>query len=144
MRAAFLFVGALSICTIPARGANILDVSGADPFGFGGNLAFMTAWHQTTTFTNVSISMPLQDNTSGGPISGVQGVAFLTNQIGPGTTAANEVTAPFSVSGLTDSFATINLFSGLTWGPAITLLCWCRQAWGTTLTRHRQRVQASP
>lgn len=117
MRLAFLLAAVLSICGVPARGATILDVSGPDPFGFGSQRAFATGWHQTTTFTNVSISMPLSDNTAGGPIGGVQGVVFLMNQIGPGTTATNEVTPPVSISGLLGSFNTISLFSGLTLGP---------------------------
>ena len=117
MRLTFSVLVALLLCVAAASGATILDVTGPSPFGFANQGAFATGWHQTGTYTNVTITMPLEDNTNGGPISSVEGVAYLVNQVGPGTTSANEVTSPFSIFGLTASFTTRTLFSGLTLGP---------------------------
>jgi len=61
--------------------------------------------------------MPLEDRTLGGPSAGVQGTAYLTNSLGPGTTIANQVAPPASISGLTASFTTVTLWTGLTLPP---------------------------
>src|SRR5262249_16304858 len=42
---------------------------------------------------------------------------YLTNQIGPGTTAANEVAPPVLISGLTSSFVVRTLYSGIALPP---------------------------
>jgi hypothetical protein len=44
-------------------------------------------------------------------------VVYLMRQVGPGATAANEVVAPVSVSGLSASYTPRTLFSGLTLAP---------------------------
>jgi len=67
--------------------------------------------------TNVTITAPLEDNSSGGPIAGVEGTVYLTNHIGPGTTVANLVAPPVPISGLTNTFTVRTLFTGLTLGP---------------------------
>jgi hypothetical protein len=74
------------------------------------------AWSQAATYTGVTITMPLEDNTLP-PIGGVEGTVYLTNQIGPGTTSANNVATPVQISGLTGAFVTTSLFSGLTLPP---------------------------
>jgi hypothetical protein len=96
--------------------ANIFTLSGPSPFGFGGFALQMQSWNQTTTYTNVSITMPLAD-LSGPPIAGVEGTVYLMRQIGPGTTASSEVAPPVSITGLTNVSATRTLFSGLTLSP---------------------------
>jgi hypothetical protein len=97
--------------------ANIINTSGSNSFGFSGQPAFVTAWNQTIGYSGVSIVMPLKDNSTGGPIGGVEGTVYLMNQIGPGTTTANQVAAPVQISGLTNAFTPITLFTGLTLPP---------------------------
>ena len=97
--------------------ANVLTITGPAPFGFANQIVMVEAWSQSATYTNVSITLPLEDNSVGGPIGGVEGTVYLMNQIGPGTTSANEVVPPVSVSGLTNAFTLRTLFSGLTLPP---------------------------
>jgi hypothetical protein len=97
--------------------ANIINTSGSNSFGFNGQLAFVTAWNQTTGYSGVNIAMPLADLSAGGPIAGVEGTVYLMNQIGPGTTTANEVAAPVPISGLTGVFTPVTLFTGLSLPP---------------------------
>ena len=96
--------------------ANIFTLSGPQPFGFSGFPLLMQSWSQTTTYTNVSITMPLADFST--PVNaGVEGKVYLMRQIGPGTTASSEVAPPLSISGLTGLPVTRTLFSGLTLVP---------------------------
>ncbi len=73
-----------------------------------------SSWSQSVTYNNVSISAYLFNVGPGGPATGT---AYLTNQIGPGTTAANEVTGPFNITIASTSSTLTPLFSGLTLGP---------------------------
>jgi hypothetical protein len=75
------------------------------------------SWNQAALYNNVTITAPLEDNSNGGPIAGIEGTVYLTNQIGPGTTVANLVAPPVTVSGLTNTFTVRTLFTGLTLGP---------------------------
>lgn len=95
----------------------LLNITGSDPFGFANQQVMVLGWNQTTNYTGVNISMPLEDLSTGGPISGVEGTVYLVNQIGTGTTTGNYVAAPVDVSGLTSSWSSRLLFSGLTLGP---------------------------
>src|SRR6202142_444685 len=97
--------------------ANVINTTGSNSFGFTDQPGCGTAWTQTIGYSGVTITMPLEDNSSDGPIGGVEGTVYLMNQIGPGTTSANQVAAPVSVSGLTNAFASKTLFSGLTLPP---------------------------
>ncbi len=80
---------------------------GAYGFGTNASQAVGASWTQSDPFANVSINAVLEaifENTTG--------TAYLTNQIGAGTTAANEIaSAPFVFP---VSRADTNLFSGLT------------------------------
>jgi hypothetical protein len=100
-----------------ANAATIFNVTGPSPFGFANQTVLVTGWSQLATYNNVTITAPLEDNSSGGPIAGTEGVVYLVNHVGPGTTAANEVAPPVSISGLTNAFTTRTLFTGLTLGP---------------------------
>ncbi|MGO9232117.1 MAG: PEP-CTERM sorting domain-containing protein [Bryobacteraceae bacterium] len=113
----FAGVALLFTASIALHAANIINTTGSNSFGFNGQLAFVTAWDQTVPYSGVTITMPLEDNSAGGPIGGVEGTVYLMNQIGPGTTAANQVVAPVNVSGLTAAFTNVTLFSGLTLFP---------------------------
>ena len=96
--------------------ANIYTLSGPAPFGFGGFPLLVQSWNQTTTYTNVSITMPLADFST--PLNaGVEGKVYLMRQIGPGTTASSEVAPAVSITGLTSVSVTRTLFSGLTLAP---------------------------
>jgi hypothetical protein len=54
-----------------------------------------------------------------GPFGDVTGQAYLMTAIGPGTTVASQVaTAPFFVPGTLVTPTSVNLFSGLSLGPA--------------------------
>ena len=114
--AGLLLVLFTASATLPA--ATIYSVSGINPFGgYFGQSTMDFGWSQSSTFTGVTIALPLADLTMGGPISGTEGTVYLTNQIGPGTTAANNVAVPTSVSGLSALFSPTTLFTGLTLGP---------------------------
>ena len=95
----------------------IYDVSGPSPFGFANQTVLVEAWYQNAQYNNVTITAPLEDNSSGGPIAGVEGTVYLTNKIGPGTTVANLVAPPVPVSGLTNTFTVRTLFTGLSLPP---------------------------
>ena len=111
----FSALAAVSFAAAPAT--NIYSLSGAGGFGFSGQPALVVGFSVSTNWINVTISMPLQDRTLGGPSSGVEGTAYLLNSIGPGTTAANQVVAPVSISGLTASFTNKTLFTGVSLTP---------------------------
>jgi hypothetical protein len=70
-------------------------------------------WTQTGSYSGVTISATL----AGGVVFPGTGIAYLMNQIGPGTTAANQLASPFAVTAPTASNSSITLFSGLTLGP---------------------------
>lgn len=114
-KTALVFV--LLMATVAAHAATIYDVSGPSPFGFANQTVLVESWRQNALYNNVTITAPLEDNSSGGPIAGVEGTVYLTNRIGPGTTVANLVAAPVPVSGLTNTFTVRTLFTGLTLGP---------------------------
>ena len=108
-------IALLLTANVALHGANILNVTGTNSFSFTGQAAFVVGWTQTATYSGVTVSMPLQDNTPT-PLIGVEGTVYLMNSIGPGTTAANQVTPPFTISSLGSSFAPVTLF-GLTLAP---------------------------
>jgi hypothetical protein len=113
MRCRFTVLMALLATTALVHAANVISASGPSPFGFGNQAVFVLGWSQGVVYTNVTITMPLEDNSSGGPIGGVEGTVYLMNQIGPGTTSANQVVPPITISGLTNAFTPRTLFTGL-------------------------------
>ena len=113
-KTALVFV--LLMAPVAAHAATIYDVSGPGPFGFANQTVLVEGWNQNALYNNVTITAPLEDNSSGGPIAGVEGTVYLTNRIGPGTTVANLVAPPVTVSGLTNTFTVRTLFTGLTLG----------------------------
>ncbi len=112
---ALVFV--LLMAPVAAHAVTIYDVTGPSPFGFANQTVLVEGWSQNALYNNVTITAPLEDNSSGGPIGGVEGTVYLKNRIGPGTTAANLVAPPVTVSGLTSTFTVRTLFTGLTLGP---------------------------
>src|SRR5579862_305926 len=105
--AARVFAALCLLCFSTAQAANLYNVTGASTFGFVNQHVMYMTWSQSVTYTNVSISVPLEDGSAGGPIAGTEGTMYLVNQIGPGTTAANNVAPPIPISGLTASFTTV-------------------------------------
>ncbi len=102
---------------ITVTGSNILTVPGV------GTL-WVTSWTQTTGYQNVTITAPLIDATAGGPIGGTEGTVYLVNQVGPGTTAANNVAPPITISGLTSAASTQTLWTGLTLPAGTYYVLW--------------------
>jgi hypothetical protein len=71
-------------------------------------------WSQTGTYVNVTITVEIDPGTG----SGTSGTAYLTTQVGPGTSVAQQIaTAPFSATGAKFSPVLNTLFTGLTLGP---------------------------
>ena len=96
--------------------ANVFTVTAPSGASFG-DTAQAVGFRTTTFYTNVTISMPLLDGSSGGPIGGTEGTAYLVNAINTGATAANEAAPPVTISGLTGSFASRTLWSGISLPP---------------------------
>lgn len=120
----FAALTALLSLSAAAHAATVYDLTGPSPFGFANQNPAAAGWSQTVTYTDVTISAPLADLSSGGPIAGVQGTVYLMNQVGLGTTSANNVAPPVAISGLTATFTPRVLFSGLTLGPGNYYLVW--------------------
>ncbi len=114
---AFLLLVTAIPLTGPAFGTTIVsDVyNGVGTSGSSGGWKAVT-WTQTGTYNNVTIGANLATNNG---LSTSTGTAYLMTQVGPGTTAANEVTTPFaiSVSGNPGGNVMTQLFSHLTLGP---------------------------
>lgn len=86
--------------------------------------ALTTSWSTTQTYTNVSIAILVNSSQPGNPAPSAD--AYLTNLLGPGTTAAaNQIastnfTVPATLpvcSPFGNCGAMVTLFSGLTLGP---------------------------
>jgi hypothetical protein len=83
----------------------------ASPFQVGYGPGWQAvSWTETATYTNVAVSA-LVGTTIGFQQS--TGTAYLLNNLGPGTTAANQVAAPVAFT----TGGSMQLFSGLTLGP---------------------------
>ena len=117
MRKTALFFVLLLTAVAAHAATTIYDVTGPSPFGFANQTVLVEGWSQNALYNNVTITAPLEDNSSGGPIGGVEGTVYLTNSIGPGTTVTNLVAPPVTVSGLTNAFTVRTLFTGLTLAP---------------------------
>lgn len=107
--------------TAPAvLAGNIASVAPADEYsrallaeGIG---VYSVGWSQTGSYTNVTIRMALKDTGTVPTAGSVQ--AFLTDQVGAGTTqAANELFAPVTVSFSAGHEGMLTLFTGLSLGP---------------------------
>ena len=96
--------------------ANVFTVTAPSGASFG-DTAQAVGFQTTTFYRNVTISMPLLDGSSGGPISGTEGTAYLVNAISTGATSANEVAPPVTISGLSGSFTSRTLWSGISLPP---------------------------
>jgi hypothetical protein len=104
-----------------AMGATVISVTWNNSGTSGGGTGIAAvSWTQTGSWSNVAIGANL---TTSGFIS-VTGTAYLMNQVGGGTTAANEMTspAPLSISGNPGLNSMTTIFSGLSLGPGTYFL----------------------
>ncbi len=97
---------------LPAFAGIIISESATPGDCCNGSAAYVS-WTQTVTYTNVVITA----NIVGPEKDFDQGTAYLMSQIGPGTTAANEIVAPGAYSSSSPISIQMTLFSGLTLGP---------------------------
>ena len=101
----------------------IVEVSGPPSVGFslnyqaGFNQWLGATWSQTFTATGVAISSPLGHIFPVPNPLVLTGTAYLTRQIGPGTTVASEVARAAFERPATTTFTEVRLFSDLTLGP---------------------------
>jgi hypothetical protein len=103
----------LATATIAARADAIAGVTGGTLIAIEINDPEGISWTQTGSYKDVTISAFL--SSLGG--SNGTGTVYLTDQIGPGTTVANQI-AETTVSGLASEPATATtLFTGLDLGP---------------------------
>ena len=115
MRLSFRFLIAAAIlttATIAARADAIAGLAGGTSGGIQANDPEGVSWTQTGSYTNVAISASLSSVFDGGGT----GTIYLTNQIGPGTTVANQI-AVTTVSVAQFPATATSLFSGLDLGP---------------------------
>ena len=113
MRLVFLLLSAwASVVQAGTLTSTIVNSPGWTNTGQGFSAAF--SFSTTAMYTNVSIEAFLAATPS--PLSGL---AFLTSQVGPTTTAANNIVAPqpFTVTSELPTFQWVTLFTGLTLGP---------------------------
>ncbi|MBL8209422.1 MAG: hypothetical protein JNK87_01850 [Bryobacterales bacterium] len=96
----------LTTASLPA--ATLIDYSSTALGIFGGQYV-AGGFRLTSTWNNVAVTAPLGANLA----EGGSAVVFLTTQIGPGTTIANEAAANVTVP-VPSGVSTIALFSGLT------------------------------
>lgn len=112
----FLIAAAiLTAATIAARADAIAGMAGGSSSMVQVNDPEGISWTQTGSYTDVTISAFLSTTSFTGDDG--TGTIYLTDQIGPGTTVANQI-AETTVSGVARAPATAtSLFSGLDLGP---------------------------
>jgi hypothetical protein len=116
----------LASATIAARADAIAGVTGGTLIGIEINDPEGISWTQTGSYKDVTISAFLS---SLGGNNGT-GTVYLTDQIGPGTTVADQI-AETAVSGLASVPATATtLFTGLDLGPGTYYLITARNLGG--------------
>jgi hypothetical protein len=103
----------LALTTVTTHADTIAGMTGGTIKALEANNPEGVSWTQTQSYTNVTISGALST-------VGLQGngtvTAYLTNQVGPGTTLANLI-ASATISGVNFEPPPTTLFSGLSLGP---------------------------
>ena len=122
-----LSLGLLLAAEAPA--ATIVSRDGTLGLAVGTRLA-VASWTQSDTFTNVNISAiySSQQSTPGA------GTFYLTDDIGPGTTAAANEVASVQLLNVPTGAALQTVFSGLTLGPGTYYLSLARDLPGVPVT----------
>ena len=105
----------------PALADNIVTVHGDQISSAGENLfideSLAASWTETGSYSNVDITVKLLVDTAF-PLGEV--TAYLTNEIGPGTTTADEIVPSFTFPAVAGPFPfqpTFTVFQGLTLSP---------------------------
>lgn len=112
-----------------ATASTIISTDTGPGGGWNGNAAAAQGWTQTSSYTNVTISAEINTGQTPGAI----GDAYLTNQIGTGTTTANQIAATaYSVTGANNAYSDVTLFTGLTLGPGTYYLVITSPDYNTT------------
>ena len=98
----------------PLRADPIVSQTGFLTGGFGviTEQTFTLSWTQASSYSDVAISATIGWPGGTFPIPPLSGTATLTNHVGPGTTAANEI-ASASFTAPSNGFTDQNLFLGL-------------------------------
>lgn len=99
------------LCALPLPGATILNYGSTAQGIFGGQIT-TGGFRLTTTWNNVTIAAPFGANLA----NGGSAVVYLTTQIGPGTTIANEAASNATIP-VPSGVSTANAFAGLTLVP---------------------------
>ena len=117
MKSTFLII-ALIANAAAAFAGTVTIVSDSGPWSGGEQFGLWVGetWTQSGSYSGVTIAADLAGTGGVSPHVGT-GTAYLMEQLGPGTTAANEVAAPFDVTAPPPSITMTTLFSGLTLGP---------------------------
>jgi hypothetical protein len=102
-----------------ASAGTIVSVTGTTGTGYflggsGSDQVLASSWTQAGSYTNVSISAELGDGSNDGNSGGDAISVYLTNQIGPGTTVANQIASTSISPASVDE--TDTLFTGLSLG----------------------------
>jgi hypothetical protein len=119
-----LFLSAILAATLMAQTVTIVSQSTPGSGGiFVSTFAPATSWTQSNTFSSVTISATLINNSPSSAGAAATGTAFLMTQIGAGTTIAQQIaTAPVSTTATASSPTPTTMFSGLTLGPGTYFL----------------------
>jgi hypothetical protein len=114
---AVLLAASFSAVAGPVTIVSVLGGGGGCLCSLSGTQPDYVSWTQNGTFTGVTVQADLGEIP--GDVGSATGVAYLTNQVGTGTTSSNQVagTSPFSISITNTTAALTTLFSGLTLGP---------------------------
>jgi hypothetical protein len=113
---AVLLAASFSAIAGPVTIVSVLGGSGGCLCSLSGTQPDYVSWMQTGTFTGVTVQADLGEIPD--DVSDATGVAYLTNQVGTGTTqATNGQAAPFNIDITNTTAALTTLFSGLTLGP---------------------------
>jgi len=110
----------LIVLSFPLGATTIIstDLGSAGYTELFGGFAADVAWTQTGTFSGATVYAEIDPGGNGTTPSTETGTAYLTTQIGPGTTVADEIASTsFSVTGLAFDPTDDPLFTGLTLGP---------------------------
>ena len=119
--AASVVLTACCLFAVPLQADNVINtINGAAGFAILGGppdarRTLEAAWNQTSAFSNVGVAAMIDPGESETESHSFSGTAFLMNQIGPGTTVANEIGhSPFTVTGTAFNPTLVTLFTGLT------------------------------
>ena len=124
----FLRLGALLAVAVASvsSGSTIASVGPGSPYPYVGpgdvldDRVYSFGWSQSVTYDNVVVSVSVYDYwffATGGTLGGGGVAGFLTDKVGPGTTALNELASTVAVPYAPGHVGALTIFSGLTLGP---------------------------